>query len=129
MIQRFASPRVFALLALAPLLLALPNEVPDVDPAQYLDVAGWIHRSGDWLNLRDSLGPFINKPPLMMWVQAGFMALLGETDIAARLASLLFGVVMLGAIAGIGRELKNAQRGWVAAAFAASSVAFHAMVA
>lgn len=129
MIARLATPRVFALLAVAPLLLALPNEVPDVDPAQYLDVAGWIHRTGDWLNLKDSLGPFINKPPLMMWVQAGFMTVLGETDIAARLASLFFGAVMLAAIVGIGRELKDAQRGWVAAAFAASSVAFHAMVA
>jgi 4-amino-4-deoxy-L-arabinose transferase-like glycosyltransferase len=121
--------RFLPAVASASLLLAVPNEIPDVDPAQYLDVAAWIHRSGDWLNLRDSLGPFINKPPLMMWLQAALMWVVGETDLVARMASLLFGAVLLVAIWGIGRELKDSARGVTAATFAACSVAFHSMVA
>lgn len=120
--------RSLPVFAAASLLWTLLNEVADVDPAQYLDVAGWIYRTGDWLHLTDSLGPFINKPPLMMWVQAALMHLIGESDGAAHLASLLFGALMLFSVWAIGRELKDSRRGLIAAALAASSLAFHSMV-
>ncbi len=116
-------------LAVAPALLGLGNEIHDADPAQYADVARRMLERGDWLHLRDLNGPFINKPPLMMWAQAASMAVLGADSVAARLPALLFGLAAVLGTFLAGRELKGPRLGAVAAALFGGSVAFHHMVA
>jgi len=66
----------------------------------------WARRiavNGDWWHLFDNNGPFLNKPPLALWGIALFVKLL-RADPRRRsvLPALLFGVVMLIAVARIG---------------------------
>ncbi|MDY0743956.1 glycosyltransferase family 39 protein [Paucibacter sp. R3-3] len=59
------------------------------DEGRYVGVARHMLDSGDWLTpMLDGL-PFFHKPPLFYWLSAGSMALLGGSEFAARLPSLL----------------------------------------
>ena len=112
-----------------PWFLALGNEVQDIDSAQYADVARLMVRDGQWLTMRDSSGPFINKPPLAIWAQAAAISVLGATSAAAHLPSLIFAALTVAATFGLGRALLDVQRGSIAACLLASSVALQQMVA
>ncbi|HYV47409.1 MAG TPA: glycosyltransferase family 39 protein [Myxococcaceae bacterium] len=119
---------LLVVLSVLPLVLGLGNEVWYGDPSQYAEVARRIAVSGDWLHLFDNNGPNLNKPPLAMWGIALFVKLLGPTSEAIRLPALLFGVVMLIAVARIGTLLWSRSAGLCAAALLASSLAFQVMV-
>jgi 4-amino-4-deoxy-L-arabinose transferase-like glycosyltransferase len=70
-------------------------------------------------------GPFINKPPLMLWTQAVTMSVLGPTSVAARLPALLFAILAVLGTFLVGRELVDRRHGAVAAALLGGSVAVH----
>ncbi len=114
--------------AAAPWVIGLGNEIQDVDPAQYADVARMIAKDGQWLTLRDSTGPFINKPPLSIWAQAVAIKVLGPTSLAARLPSLLFALLAVAATFGLGRALFDETRAAIGACLLAASVAMQQMV-
>ena len=107
--------------------LSLFNQVQDVDPAQYADVARRMLQ-GHWLALREMRGAFVNKPPLMMWAQAAVMALVDVGSFSARLPALLYGLLAVFGTFLVGRELRDRKHGLIAAVLFASSVAFHHMV-
>lgn len=126
------SPRLFialAALALAPALLGLDNELPEVDPAQYADVAARMLRRGNFLVPEDTFGPHLNKPPLMMWSEALSMAVFGQDSFGARLPVVLWAVLATWAVYRVGRALRDAKLGAVAACLFAVSTALHHMVA
>jgi len=116
-------------LALAPAFFGLGVGLQEVDAAQYADVARRILETGEWLHLRDMNGPFVNKPPVMMWAQALTMVVLGVSNLAARLPTLFFGALAVLGTFWAGRTLKDAQHAIVAGALLGSSVAFHSMIA
>lgn len=78
------------LLALAALR---PLSVPD--EGRYAEISRWMLVSGDWLVPRIDGLPFFHKPPLMHWLQASIMAVLGPTPWAARLMPALAAALML----------------------------------
>ncbi len=121
---------LIALIALgqAPLVLGLNNELQGPDPEQYAEVARRIARSGDWLHFRDNFGPFLNKPPVTLWLMASSIELFGPTSFAARLPHFFAGLLLLFAVYRIGRLLFDETSGLVASALLSSSVAFHLMV-
>ncbi|RZI79857.1 MAG: glycosyltransferase family 39 protein, partial [Rubrivivax sp.] len=86
--------RLFAVLALWLTGLAAWRPLAVPDEGRYTDVARWMLRSGDWVVPRLNGQPFLHKPPLYYWLEAGSMALLGTHLPAARLASLC-GALML----------------------------------
>ncbi len=112
----------------APWVLGLSNPIQDVDPAQYADVARHIAEHGGWLDLRDSFGPFVNKPPLSIWAEAVAIKALGPTSAAARLPALLFALLAVWATFALGRALLDSTRGLLAASLFASSVALQLMI-
>ena len=116
-------------MAVVPALFGLSNAMQDVDPAQYADVSRRMLESGNWLDLRDMNGPFVNKPPMMFWAQAICMKVLGVGELAAHLPALLYGVLAVFGTFWAGRVLKDSRLGAIAATFVASSVAFHLMIA
>ena len=116
-------------LCLSPALASLGDELMDVDPAQYADVAARIVSSGDWLHLEDMNGPFINKPPLVLWAEALAMEVLGPTSLAARLPALGFALLAVLGTFFLGLELADRRLGALAAALLAGSVAVHLGVA
>ncbi|MGJ7497525.1 ArnT family glycosyltransferase [Variovorax sp. RT4R15] len=59
------------------------------DEGRYVGVAAAMLRSGDWVVPRLDGLPFFHKPPLFYWISAGTMALLGGSEWAARMPSLI----------------------------------------
>lgn len=114
--------------AIGPSVLGLSNEVQDVDPAQYADVARRMLESGDWWHLKDQNGPFWNKPPLTMWLQAAGMAVFGVDAFAVRLPGLLFAVITMVSTFFIGRTLADERRGLTSAVLVGASLSTHLMV-
>ncbi|MDE1169519.1 MAG: glycosyltransferase family 39 protein [Pseudomonas sp.] len=55
-------------------------------------IAMEMHLHGDWVTPRLNGEPFLEKPPLSLWLDAGFMKLFGPTTWAVRLASALAGL-------------------------------------
>lgn len=74
--------------------LALPDE------GRYVEVAREMLLSGDWLVPRLDGLPFLDKPPLFYWLTAASMRVFGMTELAARSASLLAGIIAVAALQG-----------------------------
>ena len=78
--------------------------------------------SGNWGQPTVGYLPFHEKPPLFSWLQASFMEVTPNLDLAARLPNLLCGLLSLGLIFQIGRRLRGNQFGWLWAAFMGLSI-------
>jgi 4-amino-4-deoxy-L-arabinose transferase-like glycosyltransferase len=59
------------------------------DEGRYAGVAFEMLRSGDWLVPRLDGLPFFHKPPLFYWIGAAAMSVLGASEWAARLPSII----------------------------------------
>lgn len=85
------------LAALFLLLLVLaawrPLAVPD--EGRYGEIGRWMLQSGDWLIPRLNGIPFFHKPPLLYWLEAASLAVLGVHAWAARLVPVLHTGLML----------------------------------
>lgn len=68
------------------------------DEGRYAGVA-YAMLQGDWLVPRLHGLPFFHKPPLMYWIDAAALRLVGVDEIAARIAPLLGALVMAAAMA------------------------------
>ncbi len=64
----------------------------DWDEATYAEVAHEAVASGHYLNLSWNGAPYLKKPPLLFWMQAGSFKAFGESEFSARLPSVLMGV-------------------------------------
>jgi 4-amino-4-deoxy-L-arabinose transferase-like glycosyltransferase len=102
---------LFALLLVLAALrpLALPDE------GRYGEVGRWMAVSGDWLVPRLNGLPFFHKPPLLYWLEAASVTLLGATPWALRLVPALHaGLMLVGlflAARARGRHIGNAAGG------------------
>lgn len=70
----------------------------DIDEAIYADISRNMAQSGDWVLPVFNGQPRFDKPPLLFWIGAAAISLLGETELAVRLGSLAFallGVVLV----------------------------------
>lgn len=56
-------------------------------------IAMAMHLGGDWIIPRLNGVPFLEKPPLSLWLSAGALSLFGENTWAVRLASALAGLI------------------------------------
>ena len=78
--------RTWAVLLLPALLLVLatlrPLALPD--EGRYAEVGRWMWMTGDWLTPRLDGIPFFHKPPLLYWLEAAAMSVLGATPWVAR---------------------------------------------
>lgn len=82
------------LLALLLTLAALrPLSLPD--EGRYAEISRWMLVSGDWLTPRLDGLPFFHKPPLLHWLQASSMAVLGVSPWAARLVPAAAALLMV----------------------------------
>ena len=73
-----------------------------------------------WFNDR----PRFEKPVLLYWLQVPFFALLGDTETAVRLPSVLTGLLAVVAIFGIGRDLVSPRAGLLGALCLATTFRF-----
>lgn len=102
------------LLALAAALLlfrlgALPLVGPD-EP-RYARVAVEMQRSGEWVTPTLQGEPWLEKPALYYWLAGAAYRVLGETESAARLPSVLGALALAGMTALVGARLSGAGAG------------------
>ena len=87
------------------LILALVRPLAVPDEGRYAEVGRWMLQSGDWLAPRLNGIPFFHKPPLLHWLQASSMAVLGQHVWAARLVPALNAGLMMAALYVSARQL------------------------
>jgi 4-amino-4-deoxy-L-arabinose transferase-like glycosyltransferase len=80
--------------------------------------------SGQWLFPHRGMELYADKPPMLMWLEAGFFELLGSWRLAFLLPSLLAGLGTLALVYDLGRRLWNARTGLAAAALLLSALQF-----
>jgi 4-amino-4-deoxy-L-arabinose transferase-like glycosyltransferase len=114
---------VLLLLAAAPVYLVglgTPG-FQDPDEGMYAEIAREMLANGTWIVPTFNGVPYIEKPPLMYWLTAGTLAVLGPSEAAARLWKVL---PVLGAVAAtwaLGRRLFSPRVGIVAAGILATT--------
>jgi 4-amino-4-deoxy-L-arabinose transferase-like glycosyltransferase len=119
-------PRAAAiLLALLLALLALRlGAVPLAGPDEprYARVAVEMHRAGTWVRPTLQGEPWLEKPPLFYWLAGGAFSVLGETEAAARIPSVVATLLLVGATAFFGARLYGTAAGLHAGFVAGTSV-------
>lgn len=96
----------------------------DNDAGHHANIALRMYLTGDYVNLVDHAGPYLDKPHLHFWLAAGSFELFGVNSFAYKLPSLLFSIVGVYATYRLGTILQNTQTGKLAALLIASSFAF-----
>ncbi len=87
----------------------------DLDEGFYASVARTMVETGDWLTPRIGDAVFFDKPPLLYWLQAMSMQLLGFTPTAARLPAALSIALTAGLLWWWASRHGITRVGWVAA--------------
>ncbi len=97
---------VLLALVLALLVFRL-GAVPLVGPDEprYARVAVEMHRAGAWVTPTLAGEPWLEKPPLYYWLAGASFGVLGETEAAARVPSVLAALLLVGATALFGARL------------------------
>jgi 4-amino-4-deoxy-L-arabinose transferase-like glycosyltransferase len=95
------------------LLLFRLGAVPLLGPDEprYARVAVEMHRAGEWVTPTLQGVPWLEKPALYYWLAGGAFALLGETETAARLPSVLAALVFVGVTALVGARIFGSAAG------------------
>jgi 4-amino-4-deoxy-L-arabinose transferase-like glycosyltransferase len=113
------------LLALVLALLAFRlGAVPLLGPDEprYTRVAVEMHRAGEWVRPTLQGVPWLEKTPLFYWLAGGAFAVLGETEAAARVPSVLAALLLVGATALFGARLYGSAAGLHAGFVAGTSL-------
>jgi 4-amino-4-deoxy-L-arabinose transferase-like glycosyltransferase len=100
---------VLLLALVAALVLFRLGALPLVGPDEprYARVAVEMHRAGQWVRPTLQGQPWLEKPALYYWLAGAAYGLLGETEVAARLPSLLAAVCLVACVIAVGRRLHD----------------------
>ncbi len=101
--------------------IALPNSVMEIDASQYAHLSMEMLLRGDWLHFLDSGTPYLDKPPLLFWLNGISYTIFGVNEIAYRLPSLLMWCLGVWAVYNFGKRWYNTKVGYGAALIMASS--------
>lgn len=96
----------------------------DPDEGRYAEIPREMLERGDLVTPTLNYVKYFEKPPLLYWVNAGSMALLGQTEGAVRLPSALSGLLTVLITYIAGRHLYNRHTGLLAAAILGSCAGF-----
>lgn len=96
----------------------------DNDSAHHADIALRMYLTGDYVNLIDQGGDYLDKPHFLFWAAAFSYKIFGVTSFAYRLPSFLFTIVGVYSTYRLGKKLYNKETGKLAALLLASSFAF-----
>lgn len=96
----------------------------DNDSAHHADIALRMYLTGDYVNLIDHRGDYIDKPHFLFWTSASSYRVFGVTSFAYRFPSFLFTILGSYSIFRLGKELYDHEIGKLAALIAASSFCY-----
>jgi len=96
----------------------------DNDSAHHADIGLRMFLTGDYVNLIDHRGDYIDKPHFLFWTSALSYHIFGVTSFAYRFPSFLFTILGTYSIFRLGKELYDGEIGKLAALIAASSFCY-----
>jgi 4-amino-4-deoxy-L-arabinose transferase-like glycosyltransferase len=99
----------------------------DPDEAHYAETTRELMTTGDWLAPYYNEQPFFDKPILFHWLQAIPMAVMGSTELGARLTPALAALALLAVTAWAGAMLLSVDVALIAALLLATSPAVFAL--
>jgi len=111
---------LFALLGLV-YIAGLFVPLMDNDAGHHAAIALHMYLTGDYVNLIDYQGDYIDKPHFLFWTSALSYHVFGITSFAYRFPTFLFMIGGIYSIFRLGKELYDAETGKLAALLAASS--------
>ena len=114
---------LFCLLGLA-YIPGLFVPLMDNDSAHHADIALRMYLTGDYVDLIDHRGDYIDKPHFLFWTSAASYRLFGVTSFAYRFPSFLFTILGTYSIYRLAKELYDQESGKLAALVAASSFCY-----
>ena len=122
----FSRPVYFLLFSLLGLVYAIGLFVPlmDNDSAHHANIALHMYLTGDYVNLVDHSGDYLDKPHLHFWLSALSYNIFGITTFAYKLPSFLFTIFGTWSTYRLGQSLYNKETGKLAALLVASSFAY-----
>ncbi len=92
------------------------------DEPRYTRVAVEMHRAGEWVRPTLQGEAWLEKTPLFYWLAGGAFAVLGETEAAARVPSVLAALLLVGTTALVGARLYGSAAGLHAGFVAGTSL-------
>ena len=81
--------------------------------AMYPQIGGEMLRSGNWITPRLDGIPHLEKPPLVYWLNAISLRVLGHSVAAARIWPVLAACLTILVVGGIGASLYGKRAGWL----------------
>lgn len=94
----------------------------DLDEAIYAETSREMIETGDWLTPQFNYSPDFDKPILLYWIMASSMKMFGLSEFSARLASAVFGIMLLVVAYGLTQSIWNRRAGMLAMLILASSL-------
>ncbi len=107
------------------LLGAMPLANPD--EGRYAEIPREMLESGDWVSPRLNAVVYFEKPPLMYWVNAVCLRLLGPGEASMRLPPVLFALLGIGMTVYTARRIYGVRAGWISGIVLASSILYFAL--
>ena len=105
------------LITLGALLLFIPFlggvHLFDWDEINFAESAREMILTGNFLTVQVDFTPFVQKPPLFIWMQAISMKAFGITEFAARFPNVVCGMITLVILFRTGRRIYDAEFGWL----------------
>jgi dolichol-phosphate mannosyltransferase len=111
--QSLVATLCLALVAGALLLGNLTYALIEPDESRYAQVALNMLESGDWVVPRLAGEPYLDKPPLLYWVTAASLQVMGESELAARLPIALASWLTVLAAFVCGARVFGARAAWL----------------
>ncbi len=102
-------------------------DIMEVDASQYASIAREMAASGQYLQVHQRGEDYLDKPPLLFWLTAPSIHLLGNSNVAAKLPAVLLLVLALWATYRLARMWYDHRTGLYAALIMGTSQAFHLM--
>lgn len=124
-------PRIPTWIFWVVLLLHLPAlfiDVMDIDAAQYAEMSRELRFSNNWTFLYDRGSNYLDKPPLLFWLSALSMKVLGVSNFAYKLPSFLVALLAVYATHRLGRRLHGEAVGRLAALILATCQGLFLMI-
>lgn len=118
LLKNFCMPKipfwVFILLALL-YFTAVRVDTMDTDASQYAEMSREMMHSNNYLQLYDRGHDYLDKPPVLFWVNAASMKVFGVNNFGYKFPSILFALLALYAVYRLTKLLYNEETGRMAA--------------
>lgn len=118
--SRFTTLALLALLAPA-FAFAWRGPLSERDEAIHAEVAREILTTGNWVTLHFGKDAWFDKPPLVFWMSAASMKILGVSEGAARLPVALCGALLTLTVWALSRAMYSEEAAMMAAVIASSA--------